>query len=74
MDVNVKKIERHLEELINKMNKERNNLDVCLEYIKLFESVTYLEYCGYLELPSHKNDTFHLYKDYCTIARIRTNK
>lgn len=72
--MNVKEIEKEMIRLVEKMKKDDKDLNTCLEYLKLFESVTYLECCGFLNLSFHANDTFGEFRDYASIAKIRLNK
>lgn len=73
--MNTKAIEKEMERLVEIIKKDDTNINACYEYTKLFDSVHYLEICGFIpELSFHKDDTFEEMKDWCSIARMRITK
>ena len=64
-------LEKELNNLIEKMVKDPKDMNSKLEYLKLFNSISYLEHCGFVELDWHKNGTYDRYKDFEIIAEIR---
>jgi hypothetical protein len=67
-------IEKDMKVLIERIRKDDKDINACIEYGKLYDSVTYLECLGYIELPSHHTDDFGLFRDYRAVARIRAGK